>query len=135
MEINTADLQSQLNSIVNSTPQPAPEAPKKVEASAPEVKAAAPDLAKIEMGQYNVAVNEGKELEFLQTRVEAMNGLFDDLSVDVSYKIEKVDVGGYVVSIVDDSGNVIKTIPGDTFIETRAKIREELKGLIEDGNS
>ncbi len=134
MEISTSDLQVQLNSIVNSTESAAVPV-QKTQTSAPEVKAAAPTLEEIETQEYQAAVSEGKELEFLESRAAAMNNFFEGLSVDISYKIEKVDVGGYVVSIVDDNGKVIKTIPGETFIQTRAKIREELKGLIEDKNS
>ena len=133
MEINTADLQSQLNSIVSSS-TPA-DLPKAEAPSAPEVKAAAPTLDEIEIQQYSTAVSSGQELQFLESRADSMNAFFKELSVDISYKIEKADGGGYVVSIVDDNGKVLKTIPGETFIETRAKIREELKGVIEDNNS
>jgi uncharacterized FlaG/YvyC family protein len=134
MEISTSDLQAQLNTIVNSA-QPAAVPVRKAETPAPEVKSAAPTLKEIEIQEYRAAVSSGNEVEFLESRAVAMNGFFEDMSVDISYKIEKADVGGYVVSIVDDNGKVIKTIPGETFIQTRAKIRDELKGLIEDNNT
>lgn len=129
MEINTSNLEAQLTQIVSGNSSTHISNNKQADIPSTSTQSNA------DLEAYQIAINEGNAVEFLSEKADAMNEFLMDIDVKISYKIEALEVGGYAVSIVDDSGKVIKTIPGEQFIETRSKIRDEIKGLIEDSKN
>ena len=80
---------------------------------------------------YNAHRKDGREGEYLQKSAESMNNFFGEMNLDLRFKIEKTD-SGFVVSVLDENGKVIKTIPGKEIVETRKRISEMIKGIFED---
>lgn len=132
MEINS--LESQLTNIVNSTPpisqanNQTPDQSKEIPVSGIEE---AVDIVSQELEVFNTLKNEGRELEYLENNTEAMNIFFKEINLNVNFKIESSEVG-YIVKVVNENGEVIKTIPGEQVVQTRQNIREMIKGIFED---
>ena len=135
MEIRS--LESQLSSIVDSAatrfkgvePQaarPAPDSPEQ-DLAVSQVS----DAVARELEIYQAHRDNGQEGEYLKKNADAMNLFFGEIKLDVKFKIEPSE-SGYIVSIVDDNGKVIKTIPSKEIVETRQRIREMIKGIFAD---
>ena len=129
MDISISSLEGQLDKIVSSVEQASPSTPPPKKTPEP-INVASPELV-----EYNKAVEAGSEVEYLDSLSSVVNVYLEDLGVSVSFKIEASDFGGYVVKVVDEQGNVLKTIPGEKFVETHEKIKEQIKGLVEDSKN
>lgn len=127
MDVNVTNLSAQLDSIVQgSAPEQAP--PKETQASKIEDQKVVPQ----EVQLYHKAKEAGQEEQFLTDLASAMNDSFKSFDIDdVSHKVI-INDGHFYVQVVGKNGEVVKTIPGEGFVETRANIKEALKGWIED---
>jgi|SaaInlStandDraft_1057018.scaffolds.fasta_scaffold14915_2 uncharacterized FlaG/YvyC family protein len=125
MEISPVSAGVQLDQIVESSAPPAkaPPPPQKVETVSPEVQA------------LHEARAAGNEEAHLRSKVEPLNEVVSELGVDVTFSVEVSEAGDYFVRVLDEDGEEVKTIPGESFVETRERIRENIKGILEDSKN
>lgn len=136
MEINA--LESQLANIVDASSAAGPKQPK-ADAEAPATSGVPSDASIDQMADvvmkelevYETFKTEGKELEYLEKNTEAMNLFFGEINLNVNFSIESTD-RGYIVRVLDENGEVVKTIPSEQVVQTRQRIREMIKGIFED---
>jgi uncharacterized FlaG/YvyC family protein len=119
--MNVSSVSSQLDAIIagsapaTSSPKPAPAAPA--------------------VSELSIARAEGREREYLEEQVSAINGVVDEMGAPVRFDVEVSEVGDFFVRVVNEQGEQIKTIPTETLVHTRERIRAEVKGLIEDSQN
>ena len=126
MNINTTSLERQLTQIiqnhtVTSTSQKSP----KVEIT----------KHSAEYTRLMEARDAGKEAEYLTAQAENMNQFVKELDLNINFNIEVSKTGEYLVQVLDENNNVIKTIPVEAFVEAREKIKIQVKGLLEDSQN
>lgn len=88
-----------------------------------------------EVAAFREAEANGQGRAFLQEHVNETNEAIRDLKLDVHFSIEVSASGGYFVRVTDQDGNEVKTIPSESFLETRERIRADIKGIIEDSKT
>jgi uncharacterized FlaG/YvyC family protein len=121
MEINAVTAGVQLDQIVESSAPPANvPPPEKVDPVSSELKALLEARA------------EGNEETHLRQKVEPLNDVVKELGIEVTFSVEVSEAGNYFVRVLDENGEEVKTIPGESFVETRERIRENIKGILED---
>lgn len=136
--MDISSLESQLTGIVDAA-APRTKAEQAVQQSQP---APAPseqdyvidqvsDAVARELEIYQSYRDEGREEEYLKKSADSMNLFFGELNLDVKFKIEASE-RGFIVSVLDENGKVVKTIPSEKVVETRQRIREMIKGIFED---
>lgn len=128
MDINTASLEGQLTEIVQSSQV------SNIDVEEPQV-APEPTSASPEQLRLNEAREAGREGEYLSSQADQMNRFVKELELDIKFKVEISETGNYLVQVLDDKGDVVKTIPGEAFVETREKIKIQIKGLLEDSQN
>jgi len=127
MDLNISSLEGQLTEIVqNNSSTPVPKA------ETVEIETSAPNPELIRLLEARKAGNEG---EYLTVQTENMNRFVKELELDINFKVEISENGTYLVQVLDDNGDIVKTIPGEAFAETREKIKTQVKGLIEDSQN
>jgi len=129
MDINIARLEGQLTEIVQSHNTTAT-------ASRPEpVKIEPVPNQNLELARLIEARDAGVEAEYLSVQTDQMNRFVKELDLDIKFKVNISDDGYYTVQVLDDKGEVVKTIPGEAFVETRERIKTQVKGLLEDSHN
>lgn len=125
MEINAASAGVQLDQIVESSAPQAqtPPPPEKV------------DVVSVEVQAFREAKAAGNEEIHLREKVEPLNEVVKELGVEVTFSVEVSEAGDYFVRVLDENGVEVKTIPGESFVETRERIRENIKGILEDSKN
>lgn len=127
MDLNIASLEGQLTEIVQSHQSNAASLPKVEKVDLPEQSQ--------EYIRLMEAREAGVEGEYLTAQAENMNRFVKELELDIKFKVEVSESGYFKVSVLDEDNKVIKTIPGEAFVETREKIRTQIKGLLEDSHN
>lgn len=127
MDLNIASLEGQLTEIVQNSTSGSASTSETVE-----IETAAPNP---ELVRLLDAREAGKEGEYLTAQTENMNRFVKEIELDIKFKVEISENGSYLVQVLDDKGDVVKTIPGEAFAETREKIKTQVKGLIEDSQN
>ena len=129
MDVNIASLEGQLTEIVQKSQTQSIDADRSTQKVS---ETPAPSEEQVRLSQARAA---GKEGEYLQNQAEQMNRFVQELELDIKFKINISETGNYLVQVLDDDGDVIKTIPGEAFVETREKIKIQVKGLLEDSQN
>lgn len=127
MDLNIASLEGQLTEIVQSHQNSTETLPKVEKVDLPEQSQ--------EYIRLMEARDAGKEGEYLSAQTENMNRFVKELDLDIKFKVEVSESGYFKVTVLDEDNKVIKTIPGEAFVETREKIRTQIKGLLEDSHN
>jgi uncharacterized FlaG/YvyC family protein len=126
MELSVSSISLQLDSIVASHAISSSVRPAGSSSTAP---------SRVELRALDQARAMGQEKQYLEGEVSKVNELVRSVDAPVKFAVEISGTGDYFVRVYDAAGKEVKTIPTETFVETRERIHAEVKGLIEDSQS
>ena len=128
MSVNISAISHQLDSIVASH---ATVNTAKASVSASSVQPS----QSVEMKALHVARSNGQEQQFLESEVAKMVPYVSNVDAPLSLSVEVAENGDYFVKVYDSAGKEVKSIPSETFVQTRVKIQADIKGFIEDSKN
>ena len=123
MSVNISAVSHQLDSIVASHAT--------VNTAKASVSSSVP-APSAELKALKTARVNGQEGEHLQSEVNKLVPYVSSLEAPLSLSVEVAENGDYFVKVYDSAGKEVKSIPSESFVETRVKIQADIKGFIED---